>query len=90
MTTTTLNLFVNGQKVHTRKTTAKHVTHALVGRFDNGEFLLTNCSTRGPGPLDGHNLRRRAGWQWRSGKPSTVVVEWFVLPVVNNTVTLAV
>ncbi len=84
MTTTNINLIVNGTKVYTRKTTGRPYTHALVAQTADGKFQITNCSAKGPDSLHDDETRMRSRIIRRLDNPT-----WFVLPIVDNTVTLA-
>ena len=84
MTKTNINLIVNGNKVYTRKTTGRPYTHALVAQTADGKFQITNCSSRGPDSLHDDEMRK-----WSRITRSLDNPTWFVLPIINNTVTLA-
>lgn len=87
MSKTNLNLIVNGTKVYTRKTTGRPYTHALVGKWNDGSWSITNCSAKGEASLMDNDLRR---WSElvRRGGGKTRITEWFVAPIIDNTVTV--
>ncbi|CAB4165084.1 hypothetical protein UFOVP824_28 [uncultured Caudovirales phage] len=85
MTKTNINLIVNGTKAYTRKTTGRPYTHALVAQTDDGKFQITNCSAKGPDSLYDGDTRH-----WSCITRSLNNPTWFVLPIIDNTVTLAV
>ena len=82
-TKTNINLIVNGAKVYTRKTTGKPYTHALVARTADGQFLITNCSSKGPESLHDNETRR-----WSKAVRGLAEPTWFVCEIIDNTVTL--
>jgi peptide methionine sulfoxide reductase MsrB len=84
-TKTNINLIVNGIKVYTRKTTGKPYTHALVAQNADGKFQITNCSAKGPESLYDSDTRK-----WSVAVRDLTNPTWFVLPIIDNTVTLAV
>lgn len=87
MSKTNINLIVNGTKVYTRKTTGRPYTHALVGKWEDGSWSITNCSAKGEASLMDNDLRN---WSelTRGGNGRTRVTEWFVAPIIDNTVTV--
>jgi len=78
-----IDLIVNGTKVHTRETTVKSYTHALVAQTANGEFMITNGSTTGPEFLYDNEIRN-----WSKLIRGLVQPKWFVCKIINNTVTI--
>jgi hypothetical protein len=83
--TTNIDLIVNGTKVYTRKTTGKPYTHALVARTADGEFLITNCSAKGPESLHDNEIRSWSKTVRRLAEPT-----WFVCEIIDNTVTVSI
>lgn len=89
MSKTNLNLIVNGTKVYTRKTTGRPYTHALVGKWEDGSWSITNCSAKGEASLMDNDLRDWSGRKYpRGGNGCIRVTEWFVAPIIDNTVTV--
>lgn len=87
--TTNIDLIVNGTKVYTRKTTGKPYTHAIVARFPDDTYRISNCSSRGADALQqqiehGLNAMKRINGQW------AWAVERVILPIVDNTVTVSI
>jgi len=91
MSKTNINLIVNGTKVYTRKTTGRPYTHALVGKWEDGSWSITNCSSKGEASLMDNDLRHWSGRKYlRNGNGWMRVAEWFVAPIIDNTVTVTV
>jgi hypothetical protein len=92
MTKTTISLIVNGTKVYARKTTGRPYTHAIVARFADNTYRISNCSSKGAEALHREIANRRAHkWILPEGairSECLYAVEQIVLPIIDNTVTL--
>ena len=89
---TNITLIVNGAKVYTRKTTGRPYTHAIVARFADNTYRISNCSSKGAEVLQREaNDRRAHKWILPEGairSECLYAVEQIVLPIIDNTVTL--
>jgi len=88
-TKTNIELIVNGNKVYTRKTTKTNYTHAIVARFHDNTYRISNCSSKGPDALQqqiehGLNAMKRINGQW------FFAVERVILPIIDNAVTVSI
>jgi hypothetical protein len=86
-TKTNINLIVNGAKVHTRKVSKTNYTHAIVARFPDNTFRISNCSSKGIDALQREIQHGLNASKWMNDQ-YVWAVERVILPIIDNTVTL--